>query len=138
MSVWTGLDNGLPTADSSPRELAPVDQNDLEWPKWGQYWQTRGVSGEPPDTPEGKTLLDLLARWTAATDNAVRTDIWEKMLTIFTDQVFTIGTVAAVPQPVVVSDRLHNVPVSAIWSFTPGAYFGIYRPDSFWLDPVPK
>ena len=36
--------------------------------------------------------------------------IWEKMLSIYTDQVFTIGTVAAVPQPVVVSNRLHNVP----------------------------
>ena len=34
------------------------------------------------------------------------------MLSIYTDQVFTIGTVAAVPQPVVVSNQLHNVPVS--------------------------
>ena len=51
---------------------------------------------------------------------------------------YTIGTVAAVPQPVVVSNRLHNVPKAEIWSFSPGNYFGIYRPDIFWLDPAPQ
>jgi peptide/nickel transport system substrate-binding protein len=138
MSVWTGLENGLPTAAFSPAELAPVDQNDLEWPKWGQYHETHGMSGEAPDLPEAKQLLGLLDRWGEATDDAERTEIWEKMLSIYTDQVYTIGTVAAVPQPIVVSNRLHNVPASAIWSFSPGNFFGIYRPDLFWLDPAPQ
>ncbi len=136
MSVWTGLDNGLPTADSSPAELAPVSQIDLEWPKWGQYYETRGASGEAPDMPQAKELLALLERWNASSGTEERAAIWEKMLSIYTDQVFTIGTVAAVPQPVVVSDRLHNVPEEAVWSFSPGAFFGIYRPDIFWLDPA--
>ena len=138
MSVWTGLENGLPTAQFSPSELVPVDQNDLEWPKWGQYYETRGKSGEAPDMPEPKRLMALLDQWNAATDDAARADVWEKMLSIYTDQVYTIGTVAAVPQPVVVSSRLHNVPQEAIWSFVPGAFFGIYRPDLFWLDPAPR
>jgi peptide/nickel transport system substrate-binding protein len=73
-----------------------------------------------------------------AGDIAAREDVWEKMLSIYTDQVFTIGTVAAVPQPIVVSNRLHNVPESQIWSFSPGNFFGIYRPNIFWLDPAPK
>jgi peptide/nickel transport system substrate-binding protein len=138
MSVWTGLENGLPTAAFSPAELAPVDQNDLEWPKWGQYYETRGMSGQAPDLPEAKQLMTLLDQWDAATDDAARADIWEKMLAIYTDQVFTIGTIASVPQPVVVSDRLRNVPAEAIWSFTPGNFFGIYRPDIFWLDQAAK
>ena len=138
MSVWTGLENGLPTAAFSPSELAPVDQNDLEWPKWGQYYETRGMSGQAPDLPEAKQLMALLDQWDSATDDAARADIWEKMLAIYTDQVFTIGTIASVPQPVVVSDRLRNVPAEAIWSFTPGNFFGIYRPDIFWLDQAAK
>jgi peptide/nickel transport system substrate-binding protein len=138
MSVWTGLENGLPTAEFSPSELAPVDQNNLEWPKWGQYYQTHGLSGEPPSLPEAKELVELLDQWQAADDIAARAEVWEKMLSIFTNQVFTIGTVAAVPQPIVVSNRLHNVPESQIWSFSPGNFFGIYRPDIFWLDPAPK
>ncbi len=36
------------------------------------------------------------------------------MLAIWTDQVYTIGTVTNVPQPVVVTVTLHNVPEKAI------------------------
>ena len=47
---------------------------------------------------------------------------------------FTIGVVAGVPQPVLVSDRLRNVPAEGVWSFDPGAFFGIYNPPGFWFD----
>ena len=138
MSVWTGLDNGLPTAESSPQDLAPVNQAvGLQWPKWGQYYESKGKAGEAPDMPEAKELMTLLDSWNMASSDDERTQIWEKMLGIWGDQVFTIGTVAAVPQPIVVSNRLHNVPAEAMWSFSPGEFFGIYRPDVFWLDPAP-
>jgi peptide/nickel transport system substrate-binding protein len=55
------------------------------------------------------------------------------MLAQFTDGVFTIGTVNGVPQPVVVSDRLHNVPEKGVYSWDPGAHFGMYKPDCFWF-----
>ena len=139
MSVWTGLENGLPTADLQPRELAPVDQNDLQWPKWGQYCETHGKSGEAPDMPEAKELMDAArsvgqCRPTTQPGPA----IWDKMLSIYADQVFTIGIVAAVPAAGRRLQRLHNVPRGAVWSFSPGNFFGIYRPDIFWLDPAPQ
>jgi peptide/nickel transport system substrate-binding protein len=133
MSVWTGLENGLATADSNPGELAPVSQQSLEWPRWGQYWETGGASGEAPDLPKAKELMDLMAQWRSAEDSATRQAIWNRMLEIYTDQVFTIGTVANGPWPIVISNKLHNVPREAVWGFAPGAYFGIYRPDLFWL-----
>ncbi len=46
---------------------------------------------------------------------------------------FSIGLVANVRQPVVVSTRLRNVPRTGIYNWDPGAFFGIYRPDSFWF-----
>jgi peptide/nickel transport system substrate-binding protein len=55
------------------------------------------------------------------------------MLTIRAEQVFTIGTVQGVPQPVVISNRLRNVPKEGIYNWDPGAHFGVYRPDTFWL-----
>jgi peptide/nickel transport system substrate-binding protein len=55
------------------------------------------------------------------------------MLRINAEQVFTIGTVAGVPQPVVVSNRLRNLPEEAVWAWDPGAHFGVYRADTFWL-----
>ena len=48
---------------------------------------------------------------------------------------FSIGTVGGVLQPVVVSDKLHNVPEKGIYNWEPGAFFGIYKPDHFWFGP---
>ena len=134
MSIWSGYANGLPSPDMSPRELAPTEQIHLAWPKWGQHYETSGQMGEPPDTPESKELLDLYERWTRARTRAEREAIWHRMLEIHADQLFTIGIISAVPQPVVVKLSLQNVPVSGIYAWDPGAQLGIYRPDTFWFD----
>jgi len=60
------------------------------------------------------------------------------MLQIFTEQVYSIGTIGGVQQPVVVIDRLHNVPTNGVYNWDPGAHFGIYQPDRFWLEPKKK
>ena len=49
------------------------------------------------------------------------------------DQQFSIGTVAGVRQPVVISKKLMNVPEEAVYAWHPGSIFGIYQPDAFWL-----
>ena len=134
MTVWSGLENAVPTADMSPEELAPVSQQGLQWPKWGQYYETLGRAGEAPDLPEAEHLLRLNRAWNETLDHASRERIWHEMLAIQADQVFTIGLVAAVPQPVLVSRRLRNVPVEAVYNWDPGAQFGLYHPDTFWFD----
>lgn len=134
MSVWTGLENGLPTADTSPQELAPTIQHQLYWPKWGQSHETGGLAGETPDTEAVKELVRLNDAWEQATDTEARAEIWRKMLQIRADEVFTVGTVRGVPQPVVVANSLHNIPKEGIYNWEPGAYFGVYNPDTFWFD----
>jgi len=133
MSVARGLDNAIATAEMSPAELAPVDQAKYQWPRWGQYHQTKGQAGEPPDLPAAQELLDLLHQWEQAADQATRAAVWRRMLALRADQQFTIGLVAGVPQPVVVRETLRNVPESAIYNYNPGAHFGLYRPDGFWF-----
>jgi peptide/nickel transport system substrate-binding protein len=59
------------------------------------------------------------------------------MLEINAEEVFTIGVINRTSQPVVVSNLLRNVPEAGIYSFEPGAYFGIYMPDTFWFDTPP-
>ena len=137
MAVWTGLENGVPTPESSPAELAPVSQQHLQWPKWGQHHETHGRAGEPIDLPEAKTLMDLYDRWRHALDPIEKEKIWRQMLEIHADQVFTIGTVNQVPQPVVVSNRLNNLPEEALYNWEPGAHFGIYRLDGLWFSDAP-
>jgi peptide/nickel transport system substrate-binding protein len=132
-SVWYGWDNGLPQAYTSPIYLAPTDQVFLAWPKWGQYYQTNGAAGEPPDLPEALRLMDLLADWEAATTDAERAVVWQEMLQIHADQVYAIGTLNAAPQPIVVNKMLRNVPEKGMWAWDPGAHFGIHRIDEFYF-----
>ena len=138
MSVWPGLNNGIATADMSPEELAPVKQEQLQWPMWGNYVESHGKGGQAPDLPEAKELLALYEAWHRAPDAAERARIWKRMLSIHADQQFTIGTVTGNVQPVVVSRALRNVPPKALYNWDPGAYFGIHHPDAFWLDAAAR
>ncbi|MEH6813440.1 MAG: ABC transporter substrate-binding protein, partial [Motiliproteus sp.] len=132
MSIWTGMPNGIATADMNPAQLAPTDQQQLQWPKWGKHYQTGQES--PPDLPEVQRLLELNQQWREATGTEQRLTAWREMLEIRSEYVFTIGTVAKVLQPIVINNRLRNVPTEGLWNWEPNAYFGVYRMDRFWLD----
>ena len=97
------------------------------------YHTSGGRSGAKADMPAAMRLEALYASWMTAKDTAERARIWTEMLMINADEVFTIGMINAVPQPVVISNRLRNVPETALYSWEPGAHFGIFRPDTFWL-----
>jgi len=132
-AVWFGWDNGLPQATTSPDYLAPRFQEFFAWPRWGQYYQTGGDSGEAPDIPEAQRLMELSHDWERTTTDEERAAIWAEMLNIHADQVYGIGILAEAPQPVVVNKRLRNVPEKGIWAWDPGAHFGIHRPDEFFF-----
>ena len=137
-SVWFGWDNGIPTASTPPDYLAPKQQEFLAWPKWGQYYQTHGGSGEPPDLYPAQRLMELSHDWETATTEEARAAIWREMLKIHADQVFGIGILSEAPQPVVVANNLRNVPTTGTWAWDPGAHFGLHRPDEFWFDQEAK
>lgn len=136
MVVWFGWNNGIPTPEAPPAELAPVDQANFSWPRWGQYYQTHGAAGLPPDLPEAVMLLDLFEDWEHATDPAESARIWREMLDIHADQVFVIGTVSRAPMPVVADARLANVPTEALYTWDPGAQLGLHRIDEFFFRPT--
>ncbi len=133
MSVWSGLENGIPQPESNPADLAPTSQVHLQWPRWGQYFETGGQAGEKVDMEWAQRLMSLLNQWEESADPAEQARIWQEMLQINVDQVTSIGTVQGVLQPVVVNSKLKNVPAKGVYNWDPGAFFGIYRPDSFWM-----
>ena len=79
-------------------------------------------------------LLDLLRQWEKTTDMAEKARAWHAMLALHADQQFSIGVISGVKQPVVVRNRVRNVPKTAIYAWLPAAFFGVYRPDMFWID----
>ena len=136
MSIWSGLENGIPNASSSPAELAPTSQQQLQWPMWGQFLETGGKSGQAIDMEVPQKLFELKDAWREARSEGDRMRIWHEMLDTYTSNVFSIGIIASVPQVVLVNSSLRNVPDKAIYNWDPGAHFGIYRPCTFWFDSV--
>lgn len=134
MSVFQGLDNGIPTADMSPDELAPTSDAQLSWPLWGMYYMSVETAGQAPDMAEPMELVRLLGEWRNTVTTAEREAIWHRMLQIRADQVFTIGTINGGLQPIVRAARLQNVPEAALYGFEPTSYLGAYLPDTFWYD----
>jgi peptide/nickel transport system substrate-binding protein len=84
--------------------------------------------------PEAQELVALATEWKHVTEPKRREEIWHRMLSIHAEQIYSIGIIAGVQQPVVVKHGLRNVPKKGIYNWDPGAHFGIYRPDTFWLD----
>jgi peptide/nickel transport system substrate-binding protein len=133
LSLWHGHDNGLAGPDTEPDFLAPSNRGQYQWPRFGQHAETAGASGDAIDMPEVRELADALAAWRRSATRQEREQIWRRMLINNAVNVWTIGIVNSTLQPVVVSRRLRNVPKDAWYSFEPGAFLGVHRPDAFWL-----
>jgi len=134
MSGWTGMDNALVAAEMEPDALAPTSPAQFNWPRWGQYFESGGREGEAPTIQEAKQLVELYRGWRHSTTHEERREIWQTMLKINAEQLFTIGVVNATLQPIVIAKTLRNVPDNGLYSFEPGAFFGRYMPDTFWFE----
>ena len=133
MSVFYGVDSGVANADTPPAEFAPTLETQLQWPQWGMYTASGGIGGSQIEIPAAKKLMELYEAWTVTTSEQDRARIWSEILMINAEEVFSIGMINSVPQPVVISNKLRNVPEVALYSWEPGGHFGIFKPDTFWL-----
>lgn len=134
MAVWEGFENGLPTSGTNPVGFVPASVDMFTWYGWGDYYETGGRTGEKIDYAPAQRLFDLYQAWLVSTSDEEREKIWHEILDIHADQVFSIGVVSSVQQPVAVSNKLRNVPQNAFYGWDPGAQFGVFRMDEFWLD----
>ncbi len=134
MSASSGFDNGIPTSEMSPAERVPADSSFPLGMAWGAYMDSHGTNGEPIDYSPVAGLMNAYKLWLHAGTAAERAAAWRDILAIHVDQVLSIGLVAEVRQPIVVKDRLVNVPERGMWGWDPGANFGIYGMDTFFFD----
>ncbi len=134
MTISFGLNVGLASPDMNPEELAPVSAAQANWPVWGQFVETGGKAGEKPDLPEATRMYELYMEWRSSRSDVERERIWNEMLGLYADQVFSIGIAGETIQPVVINRKLRNIPEKGLYSWAPTAFFGVYKPDTFWLD----
>jgi peptide/nickel transport system substrate-binding protein len=133
MTAYAGVVTAVPTPNTSPKEFAPTMQGGLQWPKWGMFVESKGKHGEKCDVEEACKLLDYIKEWEHATDEAGRRAAWNKILKTNADEVFSIGTVNGIRQPIVVGPKVRNVPKEGYYAWDPGGYIGLYQPDTFWI-----
>ena len=137
MVASTGFDNALATPEMVPTGLAPVEQANFAWPKWGQYHETAGKLGQAPDMPGAQRLMTLYNAWCHSGSTAEKQAIWAEMLALHAENQWIIGTVSGDIQPVVIAGQLRNVPESAPFAWEPVALIGAYRMDEFFYGDRP-
>jgi len=133
MTAFAGNVTAVPTVNTSPKEFAPTMQGGLQWSRWGMFIESKGTKGEKCDLESACKLLDYLKEWETSPDAAGRRAAWDKILTASADEVFSIGTVNGIRQPIVVGPKVRNVPKEGYSAWDPGGYIGLYQPDTFWI-----
>jgi len=133
MTAYAGVVTAVPSPNTSPKEFAPTMQGGLNWSKWGMYIESKGKQGEKCDMESACKLLDYVKEWEHATNDDQRRTAWDKILQANADEVFSIGTVNGIRQPVVVGPKVRNVPKEGYYAWDPGGYIGLYQPDTFWI-----
>lgn len=130
MNIW----HGGGTTDSSWQVSGqPPLSAVIGWAtEWAQWYQTGGAEGSQPTEPFlqywelGQELQNTIDETRRA---EIAMDIWQAQA----DQVWSIGTVGMAPYPIVVSERLRNVPVDGVWSGDI-LWLHTYDPEQFFLD----
>ena len=133
MTAFAGAVTAVPTVNTSPKEFAPTMLGGLQWSRWGMFVESKGKQGEKCDLESACKLLDYVKEWETGATPEERRKAWDKILATNADEVFSIGTVNGVRQPVVVGPKVRNVPKEGYYAWDPGGYIGLYQPDTFWI-----
>jgi peptide/nickel transport system substrate-binding protein len=93
------------------------------WSAWSRWYVSGDGHGEVP-TPEVMQLVDWWDEMRRSADAAHRIELGKRILRSQAENIWSIGIVGLAPQPIVVSQRLHNVSERGYWGW-----------DNMWLRP---
>jgi peptide/nickel transport system substrate-binding protein len=137
MSVWSGLENGIPTSDMPPEDLRAGARR-LSCPGHALGRLLRdpmALGGEVPDWAPAVRLMELyrlLARMSTSQGGARAqsgTRCWPSTPRKRSGSAWC----PSVPSAGGREGSSENVPLEGIYGWDPGAHFGIHRMDEFYL-----
>ncbi len=135
MTAFAGVVTAMPTPNTSPKEFAPTMQGGLQWSRWGMFVEIKEQGWARSATsrsPASSSTTYVKVGSTPPTRPSGR-EAWGRILETNADEVFTIGTVSGIRQPLVVGPKVKNVPREGYHAWDPGGYIGLYKPDTFWV-----
>jgi peptide/nickel transport system substrate-binding protein len=106
--------------------LAPLSQTSYWAPLYGQWYATGGKAGEEPpgDIRKLQIIYDQLLQ---TVDMDKQEELFVELLDLHTQHRWKIGIVGEVPRPVVVNNRIRNIPERALCSWAFNRYLGSAR-----------
>jgi peptide/nickel transport system substrate-binding protein len=100
---------------------------------WRQWYDTDGVSGEEPPGWV-KQMFDIAREWKTVAPGSERyTELGKELVRLNLENMTVIGTIGALPKPVIVSNRLHNVKADMPTVHFNFGYNYPFRPDQWYL-----
>ena len=101
------------------------------WNDWANWHLTQGRRGEEPP-PEIMNLINWWTELIRSTDQERITELGKLILQSTAENLWSIGTVGLAPQPVVVSERMRNVPAHGYWGWD-NRWTPPYQPATWYL-----
>lgn len=93
-----------------------VSWDEARWTPWSRWYLSDGEKGETPP-PEARELQLWWDEMRRSVDPDRRLELGKKILRSQAANLWSIGTIGLAPQPIIVSDRLHNVPDRGYWGW---------------------
>ena len=105
---------------------------ECHWTPWSSWYISSGTQGEAPP-PIIQALVDDWVEMTTSNDAARRIELGKSILRSQAENLWTIGTRGLAPQPVVVSNKLRNVPSRGYWGWD-NRMNQPYHPETWFLE----
>lgn len=100
---------GLTPFIGGPKYVFPSDTTYNPGPLYGLWYQSGGKSGEEPKG-DIKKAMELFDKFIVTTDKLQRLRLGKQLIRLSAENVWSIGTVGLIPNPVVVKNNFRNVP----------------------------
>ena len=134
MTIWHADRNADILFPIEPYWYVPVNGGweQSQWSSWRRWYFTDGTRGsEPP-----KQIKQLLGWWEnlrRATDEKERIEMGKKILRSQAENLWALGVIGLGPHPIIVSDRLRNVPHQGYWGWD-SRWSWPYYPETWYLN----
>lgn len=138
MVAWYADRIGDTLFPNEPRHFVPtVMSGEIPtWGLWARWFMTDGEEGLEP-SGEARNLMKWWREMHAHSDRERRIELGRKIMRSQAENLWTIGDIAFAPQPMVVQNRLRNVPERGYWGWDNKMIYP-YHAESFFLMPEDK